>query len=93
MIGLSDAKHLVVDRLDSLVGAGQALTSCIDLRLCEILDYQQLADGIARCDQFAMRRDDLSSFDHATQSTWRSNPLVPEAGPARRDQWLSRVTA
>ncbi len=54
----------VVDVVDSMVGPGETIPRFVDLRLREILDHEQLLNGIVRLAQFAVGRYDLSATDH-----------------------------
>jgi hypothetical protein len=62
-------QRLFVDFMGSLVGARKATAGLIDPLLRQILDHQQMPNRVACLDQFAVRRNDLRSLDHAAQST------------------------
>jgi hypothetical protein len=63
----SDAQNCLVDVFDALVGPGKTIARVVDLLLGEILDHEEVLNGIARLAQFAVSCDHVRAVDHETE--------------------------
>jgi sorbitol-specific phosphotransferase system component IIBC len=63
----SDAQNCVVDVFDPLVGPGKTIAGVVDLLLGEILDHEEVLNGIARLAQLAVSCDHVGLVDHETR--------------------------
>ena len=63
----SDAQNCVVGVFDLLVGPGKTVAGVVDLVLGEILDHEEMLNGIARLAQFAVSCDHVGAIDHETR--------------------------
>ena len=63
----SDAQNCLVDVFDLLVGPGKTIARVVDLLLGEILDHEEVLNGIARFAQLAVSCDDVRAVDHETR--------------------------
>src|SRR5207244_3349282 len=52
---------------DLLVGAGKTIACVVDLLLGEILDHEEVLNGVARFAQLAVSCDDVGAVDHETR--------------------------
>jgi hypothetical protein len=65
----SDAQNCLVDVFDALVGPGKTIACVVDLLRGEILDHEEVLNGIARLAQLAVSCDHVRSVDHETRAT------------------------
>jgi CspA family cold shock protein len=60
----SDAQNCLVGVFDLLVGPGKTIARAVDLLLSEILDHEEMLNGVARLAQFAVSCDHVRAFNH-----------------------------
>jgi hypothetical protein len=60
----SDAQDCLVDVFDPLVGAGKTIAGVVDLLLGEILDHEEMLNGVAGFAQLAVSCDHVRAVDH-----------------------------
>lgn len=63
----SDAQNCLVGVFDPLVGPGKTIARVVDLLLGEILDHEEVLNGIARFAQLAVSCDHVRTVDHETR--------------------------
>jgi hypothetical protein len=63
----SDAQACLVGVFDLLVGLGKTIACVVDLLLGEILDHEEMLNGVARFAQLAVSCDDVGAVNHETR--------------------------
>jgi hypothetical protein len=63
----SEAQNCLVDVFDALVSLGKTIARVVDLLLGEILDHEEVLNGIARLAQLAVSCDHIRAVDHETR--------------------------